>query len=330
MAKRKPAKKQTSKALAQTKRRRRRVLTFWRMIRYGLANFSRNAWLTIAATAVMTITLLIVFTSVVARDVLTNTVKTIQDSVEMTVYLKTDTEADDVSELASRVADLETVASTSIMTPEQARQKYIEDNRSDTVTLNSLNNSDPAFPWRIRVKMVDINEVDELQGFVDNDEALVRAIDPGTPPSFAGPNRDAIKQIGAWARFADRAGIAVGLVFVIISSLIIFNTIRMAIFNRQEEIQMMKLIGAEKSFIRGPFVVEAIIYGFLAALIAAGLGIFALNASREAFEEKGIAVASTTGWVMEYLPFVVVALIIVGAFIGVVSSLFATRRYLKI
>ena len=58
-----------------------------------------------------------------------------------------------------------------------------------------------------------------------------------------------------------------------ISSLIIFNTIRMAIFNRKDEIQMMKLIGADRNFIRGPFIVEAIVYGFIAALIATWLGI---------------------------------------------------------
>ena len=54
--------------------------------------------------------------------------------------------------------------------------------------------------------------------------------------------------------------------------LIIFNTIRMAIFNRREEIQMMKLIGAEKSFIRGPFLVEAMMYGFFAAILAGVAG----------------------------------------------------------
>ena len=57
-----------SKAFAQQRRRRRRLLTFIRMVRYGVNNFSRNAWLTIAATAVMTITLLIIFATFAARD----------------------------------------------------------------------------------------------------------------------------------------------------------------------------------------------------------------------------------------------------------------------
>ena len=56
------------------------------------------------------------------------------------------------------------------------------------------------------------------------------------------------------------------MVFIIISALVVFDTIRMAIFNRKDEIQMMKLIGAERGFIRGPFIIESMMYGFIAAL----------------------------------------------------------------
>ena len=69
-------------------------------------------------------------------------------------------------------------------------------------------------------------------------------------------------------RLASIGGSIATVVFVVISSLVVFNTIRMAIFNRKDEIEMMKLIGAERSFIRGPFIVEAIMYGFIAAIIA--------------------------------------------------------------
>ena len=323
-------KKVSSKALTQIKRRRRRTLTFVRMVRYGVNNFSRNAWLTIAATAVMTVTLLIIFTTVAARDVLTNTVQAIRDQVEMTIYIEPDTNEERVRESARAVEALESVTRVSVMSPDDAREAFIEDNKADSGTLNSLNNSDANFPWRLRIKMVDINETDELQAFVDTNEPLKAILSEQTPPSFAGPNRAAIEQIGGWASFADKAGIVAGSVFVVISSLIIFNTIRMAIFNRREEIQMMKLIGAERSFIRGPFVVEGIVYGFIAAIIATGLGIFAVYSSRDALVEKGIAISETANWLLTYSPFVLLAMIIIGAFIGIISSLLATQRYLKI
>lgn len=323
-------KKVDSKVLSQAKRRRRRLLTFVRMIRYGVNNFSRNAWLTIAATAVMTITLLIIFTTVVARDVLSNTVQTIQDKVEMTIYIDSKAKPDAVNKVAGAIRSLNSVREVTIVTPEEARQRYIDENKADPQSLNALNNSDANFTWRIRTKMVDINKTSELQAFVDNDADLKKIISHDQPASFDGPNRVAIQRIGGWVHFADRAGIIAGSVFVIISSLIIFNTIRMAIFNRREEIHMMKLIGAERSFIRGPFVVEAIVYGFIAAILATGLGVFAVYSVRDTFAGNGIAVYETLNWLLAYSPLVLLAMMVIGALIGIVSSLLATQRYLKL
>lgn len=319
-----------SKTFAQQRRRRRRFLTFFRMVRYGVNNFSRNAWLTIAATAVMTITLLIVFTTFAARDVLTNTVNSIRDKVDMTIYVDSGAKEKLVRDVADSVRNLDSVTSVNIITPDEARTQFIEDNKADATTLNSLNNSDPDFPWRLRIKVKDINNTSQLQQFVKDDKGLQEIIDDSQPPSFAGPQRTAIERIGGWVSFADKAGIVAGSVFVAISSLIIFNTIRMAIFNRREEIQMMKLIGAERSFIRGPFVVEAIVYGFIAAIIATGIGVGGLYAAQDTLTSNGIAVAGTVNTVIIYLPFVLLAMIVIGAIIGVISSLLATRRYLKI
>lgn len=104
----------------------------------------------------------------------------------------------------------------------------------------------------------------------------------------------------------------------------------MAIFNRKEEIQMMKLIGADRSFIRGPFVVEAIVYGFIAAIVATGLGILALYSVRDKLLSYDVAVQPTIDAATLYIGFVLIAMILAGALIGVVSSLFATQKYLKL
>ena len=319
-----------SKAFAQQRRRRRRLLTFIRMVRYGVNNFSRNAWLTIAATAVMTITLLIIFATFAARDILTNTVNSIRDKVDMTIYIESDAKEKAVNQVADEVGALNSVLSVTIVTPEEARTQFVEDNKADATTLNSLNNSDPSFPWRLRIKVKDINDTSELQAFVADNEALKKIIDNSQPPSFAGPQRTAIKRIGGWVSFADKAGLIAGSVFVAISSLIIFNTIRMAIFNRREEIQMMKLIGAERSFIRGPFVVESVVYGFIAAIIATGIGIAGLYFAQDTLSANGVVIAETVNWVIFYSPFVLLAMIVMGACIGIISSLLATRRYLRI
>lgn len=93
---------------------------------------------------------------------------------------------------------------------------------------------------------------------------------------------------------------------------------------------MMKLIGADKSFIRGPFVVEAVVYGFIAALIATALGVVLLTSIASKLRAYGVTIDPTVTLMTAYVPIVLVAMIVLGAVIGIVSSLFATRRYLKI
>lgn len=324
------AKKTNAKQLALQKRKRRQWITFIRMIRYGINNFSRNAWLTIAATAVMTITLLIVFTTLAARNTLVTTVDDIRSKVDISIYLDKDTEQNAIDTITSDLEQLDTVRSVSYISPEEARQQFAEQNATNSETLDALNEATNRFPGTLRVNLVDINETEQLRNFVDSNETVKENLDERREPSFAGERRTAIENIGRWVQFADRAGLVASIVFVVISSLIVFNTIRMAIFNRKEEIQMMKLIGADRSFIRGPFIVEAVVYGFIAALLATGLGLLGLYSLAEPLQQYMVAVEPTIDFVTMYLGIVLLGMILLGALIGVVSSLLATRRYLKL
>lgn len=103
----------------------------------------------------------------------------------------------------------------------------------------------------------------------------------------------------------------------------------MAIYTRKEEIEMMKLIGADKSFVRGPFVVEAVVYGFIAALLATGLGYglilyFNNNINNYVSTENTITILTSN------LGLFIAGMIFVGALIGSVSAFLATRRHLKL
>lgn len=321
--------KQTAKQFAQSKRKRRQWMTFVRMCRYGVNNFSRNAWLTVAATAVMTITLLIVFSTVAARSTLLATVDDIRDKVDMSVYLKTDVSDEAVRTITQEAEQLESVTGVSYESPSQARTNFAEENGSDPETLAALNEATNRFPGTVRVKLKDINDTTELANFVETNQTLKDNIDPNREPSFAGERRGAIEGIAQSVVFAERAGLATTVLFVVISSLIVFNTIRMAIFNRRDEIEMMKLIGADKSFIRGPFIVEAVVYGVIAAVIATGLGMLGLITLKDRIL-NGVAIQPTIDFVLAYTGFVLLGMILLGAVIGIGSSLLATRRYLRI
>lgn len=323
-------KKVDSKTLSQQKRHRRQWITFLRMCRYGVNNFTRNAWLTIAATAVMTITLFVVFLSIVSHNVLMDTVAQLRDKVNMSIYLKTETTQEQVDAAANEVRNLSSVTSVQIRTPEEAREDFVEQNKEDNDTLDAVKEATNKFPWTLIIKVDNIDDTSELATLVKDNEAVSTHVDPDRPPSFAGERRGAIESIGRAASFAQQIGIITSVVFASISMLIIFNTIRMAIFNRREEIQMMKLIGAESAFIRGPFLVEAIVYGFFAALIATGLGFGLLIVATPALQEYQINIQPTLTLMTYYAGFVLFAMIVVGAIIGVISSSLATRRYLKL
>lgn len=323
-------KKVDSKTLSQQKRHRRQWITFLRMCRYGINNFSRNAWLTIAATAVMTITLFVIFVSVVSQHVMSNTLQTVRDRVAMSIYLKTDTKQADVDKVVAEVKKLSSVNDVETQSPDEARAAFVEKNKNDPATLDAVKEATNMLPWTLSIKVVDINDTTQLAELVKSNDVAKKHIDPNRDPSFAGTRREAIQKIAGTAAFAQQVGIIVSVVFVAISTLIIFNTIRMAIFNRKEEIQMMKLIGAERSFIRGPFIVEAVVYGFFAAVLASGIGFGLFILAAPSLMAADVAVAPTMNLLTVYAGVVLLAMIIIGALIGIVSSLLATRRYLKL
>lgn len=323
-------KKSEPRALTQNRNTRRKWLTFVRMCRYGINNFSRNTWLTIAATAVMTITLLIIFMTLVARQVLVDTVDEIKNKVDMSIYVQTDTTDKQAAAIKKEIEKLSSVVSVTYTSPEQARKDFARDNKSDIETLEALNEATNKLPGTFRVKIKDINNPSELDTFVKTNELYKKYADPNREPSFSGERRSAIQNIGMAVQFAERAGLVASVIFIVISSLIVFNTIRMAIFNRKEEIQMMKLIGADRSFIRGPFVVEAVVYGFIAAVLATVLGVAALYGMKDKLASYQVSIAGTIDTVTLYIGLVLLGMILVGSAIGVVSSLLATRKYLKI
>lgn len=320
--------------LTQNKKLRRRWITWLRMMRYGANNFTRNAWLTTAATAVMTITLLIIFTTFVARNVLSATVSDLREKVNIPVFLEGSVTDKQVGSLKAKILKDQNASSVEYTSSAQARGEFI-DEQVDTEDAQELQlladlDQDVSFPGILRISVRDPNQLASLEKLVKNDKEFQSLMSSAVPTNFSGSTFEAINTINGWARTAERVGIFATVIFVAISMLIVFNTIRMAIFNRKEEIQMMKLIGADKGFIRGPFVVEAVMYGFIAALLATGLGFFGLLALEPKIAAAGISIASIKNDLVVYAPIVLLCMILVGSTIGILSSRLAVRRYLRV
>lgn len=323
-------KKQNSKVIMEQKRRRRNILTFWRIVKYGANSFIRNAWLSVAATAVMTVTLLIVFGSILMRMAITNTVDTLTEKIGVSIYLKQNVAEKDVDSMKKSIESLDNVRKVDFTSAKQARENYAQKNLNDAAVQQALIESSNEFFSSFSVTLDDIGNTASLEELVNKDKTIQANLHETKQPTYKSSRKESIDALANGFSVVEKVGLAAGILFVFISSLIIFNTIRMAIFNRREEIYMMKLIGANKGFISGPFLIESVICGVLASFLASFIGYFAVSATRPKLEAWGVSLDGVVTDGVNYIFVILPLLMILGMAIGVISSLVATRKYLKL
>jgi cell division transport system permease protein len=316
-------------ATTKDKAMRRKLTTILRIFRFGLDNFRRNAWLTTAATIVMTITLLIILITLFARFVFNDTIDQVRQKIDISVYLKDEDTPNQVQKFAGELKQVPQVTFVQYISKDQARQAFEQQNKTEFSNLQALGElgADNPFPASFKIKTSDPNKLDNLNSVINKNKSL---LDVSTPTSYSGERKAAIDNIANVSQFSETAGLVAAAVFVVISIMIVFNTIRMAIFNRRDEIEMMKLIGAEKLFIRGPFVVEAAMYGVLAAIVSVILLYAVLLTRVNDLSRYEIVVTNTIHFFQAWPVLIVLGQLLVGILIGVFSAQLAIRRYLKL
>ncbi len=307
---------------------KRKFVTLSRVIRTGCLNFVRNAWLGIAAMAVMIITLLIVLFSVITNATFSNTIAQITNKIDVSVYLKDSATADQVSGLLGDLRRLPNVRGVTYLTKAQALDRYKQQNSNNPQLLSAINATDNPIPGTVLVSPRDLNKISDIQAALTNKKYDV-SIDQ---ISYQGDRKAAIDKIAHATNLLRRAGIAAVVIFAVISVLIIFNTIQMAIFNRREELTIMRLLGATTWYIRGPFVVESIMYGVISALISVLLIHLLFVASSSALQASSLGLLDINyagQYFSAHFRQLLTMQLVLGILIGAVSSIVATRRYLK-
>ena len=309
---------------------KRKWITFGRVLHTGIVNFIRNASLAIAAMAVMVVTLTIVLFSLITNATLTNTIDDIASKVDVSVFLKDSVTEAQGKELTAKIKQQPSVQSVEYLSKEQALAAYVKQNANNQALSAAATLSNNPIPATIHVKPKELKQLGELKNYLTSPANL--ALQTEGSPSYSGDRQKAIDNITKATEALRMIGIIAVIVFAVVSALIIFNTIQMAIFNRRDEIQIMRLLGASSSYIRGPFIVESIIYGVLSAVIS----VLIINATFAA--SSGALQASSLGlldinyasqyFTDHFLRFLGMQ-IGVGVLIGAVSSFIATRRYLK-
>lgn len=304
-----------------------------RILKYGTKGWARNIWLSIAATAVMAITMIILFVTVVASVILTNTAEVMRDKIDITVYLKPGTSEKTLKNLSEIISEDKNVKSVVTSTSEEEYDKFIAENAESDEILNVLDDEMKALMLAkmqatMRIKVYNVDNLDSLKKVVEENEVFQKNLDAEMSPTYD-VNQVEIATITSWAKLARTGGMILAIVFLVISVLIIFSTIRMAIFSRREEIYMMKLVGADKRFIRGPFLVEAEICGIIAGVVAATASYFGFMAIAPRLSSYGINI-DTIKSVLESNQLILVYLIFiaVGVVIGRGSAWLAISKYL--
>ena len=313
-----------------TKTRKHHLRTSARVMKYGAKSFVRNTWLSVAAIAIMAITLIVLSATLVATHAMNTTIEMVESQVDMSIYVKQGATNEQINKIISNLEALDSVTSVTSTSPEEANNESIrkliaESNITDKAYIQALYEAPNKIPWTINVKLKNLNDTSELERFVDEDPSMTNMLD-ARPPSFATSHRETIDRIASIMNRVEIFGLGAAAIFALIAILIVFNTIRMAIFNRKEEIYMMHLVGASHWFIMGPFVVEASLYGVVAAGIA-GAAIYAtVFAIRGGL---GATIEPTIDLMTKYWYFVAAGLLAVGILIGVISALLASRKDIK-
>ncbi|MBR3177375.1 permease-like cell division protein FtsX [Candidatus Saccharibacteria bacterium] len=306
-----------------------------RVIKYGAVGFARNIWLSIASTLVMTITIVIILVTFIASAILSSTADTLQEKIDVTIFLKPGTPATTLQQMSNLLMEDKNVRQVVASTSEDVFKKFVEENKDDEVLMKALDDEEmnalmiAAMQATLRVKVYDLDHTEKIEEIVENSELFNNNIDPEYPPTYD-TNRTEIDTINTWADIANKTGWILSGVFIIISILVIFNTIRMAIFSRREEIYMMRLVGADRYFITAPFVIESQISGMLAGLIATTAVYFGYKAIAPGLKDYGVDISRISDIAeTQKLVLVFIGACLVGMLIGALSAELAIKKYLS-
>lgn len=309
---------------------KRKLITLWRIVHTGIVNFIRNASLAIAAMAVMVITLTIVLFSLITNATFVNTIQQITDKIDISVFLNDDVTETQGERLSSELQKLPNVKSVQYLDKQQALNAYIRQNAGNQDLVAAATEAGNPIPATIRIKPKDLNKIQDIKDFLSKKD--VAALQTSGSPSYSGDRKKAIDNITHATNILREIGVVAIAVFALVSALIIFNTIQMAIFNRRDELTIMRLLGAGTWYIRGPFVVESAIYGMLSAVISVLIVNSAFVASSSTLQASSLGLLDIN-YASQYFGrnfWNLLGLqLLVGIVIGAASSVIATRRYLK-
>lgn len=300
------------------------LTTLSRVIKSGWLNFWRNRWLSSAAVSIMGLTIFTT-TSLLLLNVLTNSlVQILRDKIDISVYFNLEAPEEKIFEVRKNLMTRPEVKSVEYVSRDEALEKFEKRHQDNPLLIQSLSElDDNPLEASLNIKAQVASQYEQIVNFLNGSP-----YQPMIDKINYRQNQAVITKLSSITATIQRGGVVISLILALMAVLITFNTIRLAIYSSREEINVMRLVGAGKWYIRGPFIIEGALYGFLAAIIVLVIFypvLWFLSPKLTAF----LPGADLFYFFRINFWQILFSQIAVGAGLGVLSSLVAIRRYLR-
>ena len=293
----------------------------------GFVNFWRSGVVSLSSVIILTITLFTIGGLILAQAFLTASLDEIKAKVDISVSFQPDAAEEDILSFKQELVSLPEVRSVIYRSREEEYSDFKKRNQDNALIMQSLEEVGNPLGARLNISATDPSRYENIVTFLKGDSAL--AADRRSIIYQINFKKASVDTLSAIINATQRISLALALLLIFISLVITFNTVSLAIYISREEISVMRLVGANNRYIRGPFIVEGLIAGFFAALLALAL----LYPAVIWFRNATSGITGNINLVTYYLDhFTLIALVILGSGLGVsvLASVLAIRKHLRI
>lgn len=300
-------------------------VTFKRIIKSGLKSFQRNGWLSAATISVMVLTLLVITTLLMLNLVAGAVLENLQEKIDISVYFKSEASEEDMLIVKSQLEKLAAVQRVDYVSREDALLKFREKHKDNPYLIQSLQElGENPLEASLNIKAKESSQYEAIAGFLEgiSYSTIIDKVDYRQ-------NKEVINKLDNIITNIKIGGLSLSGILILIVILVTFSAIRLAIYSAREEIRVMRLVGANNWFIRGPFIVGGVLYGIISSLITLAIlypVFWFLSPKLSSFLpiEDFFVYFQANFWAFLAL------LLGMGIVFGVVSSFLAIRKYLKV
>ena len=304
-------------------------IAFKRIVRAGFVGFWRNAFVSLAAIFVMAVSLFVIGSTMMVDTLLAVSLDNIQNKVDINVYFVTTAEQTDIDLLQTSLEALPDVEEVLYTSREDALAAFSELHKNDETIMQGLEElGDNPLGASLAIRAQDTSQYEGIASFLREQQAVEDPQQPLIDEVNFGKNQEAINKLTAIIGAVESATFVIMLVLVAASILITFNTVRLTVYTTREEISVMRLVGASNMFIRGPFMLQGIMYGVAAGVLAL-LILYPLVLWIGPETEEFFQFNLFTYFVSNFA-YLFAVLVGMGILMGVVSSSVAVSRYLRV